>query len=76
MLKRPEVLNQNRGFGVDYNHLGFLLEMQNSGLILRGPEVGVLSRRPDSSGAGWSWTLMQTFELEKHLIILGKHIGL
>lgn len=44
MLKRPEVLNQNRGFGVDYNHLGFLLEMQNSGLILRGPEVGVLSR--------------------------------
>lgn len=51
------------------------MKKQNFGLTLRQSEICMLSKHPDNSDAGGSWTLKK-FELEKYLIILGKYISL
>lgn len=36
----------------------------------------MLSKHPDNSNARGSWAPLKTFELEKHLIMLGQNIDL
>lgn len=57
ILKRLEVLNQNNGFGVACDPLGLLLEKQNFGLVLRGPEILVLLSR-QAPRQFWRWWFM------------------